>query len=613
MTGMDAPSPDRSHEPSRELHPEPGESEAVVRRGLLRRFGAWYRGHVWAATAVLIGCAVIAGFVAVQVATWGRAGDGVAVAGVSMSGRDAADVRALVSGDVEAKVQEVRLDLAQQEPVRLTLGQLGISVDAAATARAVLATGRHALLGLTVWLPGGSTSVAPVCHVDTAAYANGLEAVRALTDVPARDARLKLSEDGVEVVPAHEGRELDAVALERAILKAVSAGHSYAGPALIRTVEPSVSTAGAQSRAAAAAVYLARPITLRYRAQEILLTPARLAEMLAVNTGSDADDYPLTFHNERAAATLHRLFAFAESPPVDATVKVMDDGTMRIGESRSGIVLDMPRLMDDLDDAATGEGLRTIFVALKSAFPTLSTADVESRGLASLGSQFVTYFDPRNTSRATNIARAAKLVDGTVVTPGETFSLNAAIGPRTTNRGFDFAPVIAADNVLRQGVGGGICQYATTLFNAVFFAGLPVVERKAHSLYISHYPIGRDATVSWGSVDFKFKNDTAADITIRSWIDGGALSVALVGKTGRSVTSTTSRFYDIVRPAHGKSNPRVIYDSDLGPGVIRWENGVDGRSVKVQRTVKDAHGAVLFRDTFVSHYQPLDWVKRVGK
>jgi vancomycin resistance protein YoaR len=207
---------------------------------------------------------------------------------------------------------------------------------------------------------------------------------------------------------------------------------------------------------------------------------------------------------------------------------------------------------------------------------------------------------------------AAKLVDGSVVDPGETFSLNAAMGPRTANRGFDYAPVIAADNVLRQGVGGGICQYATTLFNAVFFAGLPVVERQAHSLYISHYPIGRDATVAWGAIDFKFKNDTGRSIMIRSWIDGGALTVALVGKTGREVSYTTSGFYDIRKPAHAKSNPRVIYDGDLGPGVIRWEKGIDGQSVRVERTVKDGDGKVLFRDTFVSRYDPLDWVKRVG-
>ncbi len=127
------------------------------------------------------------------------------------------------------------------------------------------------------------------------------------------------------------------------------------------------------------------------------------------------------------------------------------------------------------------------------------------------------------------------------------FSLNAALGPRTVNRGFDYAPVIAADGVLRLGVGGGICQYATTLFNAVFFAGLPVVERHAHSLYIDHYPIGRDATVAWGGPDLKFRNDTDKPLMIRGWTDNGVLTVVIVGKTGRTVSYTTSPFYDIRR------------------------------------------------------------------
>ena len=450
-------------------------------------------------------------------------------------------------------------------------------------------------------------------RVDTNAYAEGLEAVRALIDAPAKDARLKLAGERFSVVPAQEGREVDAVALERDILAALAAGQGYAGPVPTKVVTPEVSTVDAEARASAAAVYLARPITLRYRSREVVLSPEQMAGMLSINTGDDADAYPLTFRNDHARAQLHRLFAFAETPPVDATVEVNDDGTVSVTESSSGNVLDMPVLLEELDDAASGGGgLRTIFVALTPAFPKLSTADVENMGLAALGSQFVTYFDPRNESRANNIALAAKLVDGSVVDPGETFSLNAAMGPRTANRGFDYAPVIAADNVLRQGVGGGICQYATTLFNAVFFAGLPVVERRAHSLYISHYPIGRDATVAWGAIDFKFKNDTGKSLMIRSWIDGGALTVALVGKTGRKVTYATSAFYDIRRPAHGKSNPRVIYDGDLGPGVIRWEKGIAGQSVRVERTVKDGSGKVLFRDTFVSRYEPLDWVKRVG-
>ena len=334
--------------------------------------------------------------------------------------------------------------------------------------------------------------------------------------------------------------------------------------------------------------------------------------MIAVNTGLDADTYPLTFRNPRAKSRLRKLLSWAERPPVDATIIVGRSGGIAVTESKDGEVLNMQYLLEDLDDAALDVGLRRVVVTTIPALPKLTSEDIRTMGLASLGSQFTTYFDPQNTARAGNIALAAKLVDGTLVEPGSVFSLNEAMGPRTTNRGFDFAPVIAADGVLRQGVGGGICQYATTLFNAVLHAGLPVVERREHSLYISHYPIGRDATVAWGSIDFKFRNDTGRKLLIRSWVDAGALTVAIVGKTGRRVEISTGPFYNIRKPAHGKQNPRVVYDADLGPGVVRWEQGVDGRSIKVQRVVRNEKGTVVLRDSFVSAYDPLDWVKRVG-
>ncbi len=591
-----------------------GEPAATSRRGPLRRFGAWYRRHVWPLTALLLVVVLAAGFVALQATTWHEVGEGVSVAGVSLQGLDEQAAAEAVASRVGARIGTVQLSVGKdEEPRAYTLAQLGLRLDAAATAHEAYRAGRHRLPVGEVWLPGGSAAIAPVIRVDAAAYREGLEALRADVDVPARDARLRLTGERLDVVPARAGREVDAVVLERAILASLAAGRPYTGPVPLKDVPPEVTTVDAQARAGAAAAYLAVPITLRYRSRQVVLSPERMAGMLAVNKGDDADQYPLTFHNDRAAAELHRLFAFAETAPVDAGVEVNDDGSVRVTESKSGLALDMPVLMDELDDAATGGGLRTIFVALTPEFPKLSTQDVESMGLAALGSQFVTYFDPRNTTRANNIALAAKLVDGTVVEPGETFSLNEAMGPRTANRGFDYAPVIAADNVLRQGVGGGVCQYATTLFNAVFFAGLPVTERHAHSLYISHYPTGRDATVAWGALDFKFRNDSGKSIMIRSWIGGGALTVALVGKTGREVTYKTSAFYDVRKPAHGKSDPRVVYDGDLGPGMIRWERGVDGQSVRVQRTVKDSGGKVLFRDTFVSHYAPMDWIKRVGQ
>ena len=520
------------------LSPGAGQPAVVARRGPLRRFGAWYRRHVWAATALLILLVAVAGFAALQVAAWGKVGIGVAVAGQRLEGLDRREAAAMVAFRLVDRPGEVRLDLGEAEPLTLSFRQLGITVDPEATAQRALEAGRTRLpLGLSAVAARRRAGRRPrrPRRRDRATRRASRPCARRSTRRPATRGSSSAAERVAVVAGRGRARGRRGRARARPRWPRWAPGAATPARSRRRVVRPEVSTVDAEARASAAAAYLARPVTLRYRSKAVTLTPAQMAGMLSVNTGGDADQYPLTFHNERAAEELHRIFAFAETPPVDATVEVNDDGTVNVTESRSGMLLDMPVLMDELDDAATGGGLRTIFVALTPAFPELSTADVENMGLSSLGSQFVTYFDPRNTSRATNIALAAKLVDGAVVEPGETFSLNAAMGPRTANRGFDYAPVIAADGVLRQGVGGGICQYATTLFNAVFFAGLPVVEREAHSLYISHYPIGRDATVAWGAVDFKFRNDTGRSVMIRSWIDGGALTVALVGKTGRTV------------------------------------------------------------------------------
>jgi vancomycin resistance protein YoaR len=554
-----------------------------------------------------------AGFISLQVVTHDRIGDGVRVAGVDVSGLTAGQAQARLTRELVPSVSPVRL-ITPDRTLNSSLEKLGFRVDAAASARAALAQGRHRVGGITLWLPGSEAEVPPVVHLDAVAYERTLQRVREVVDVPATDARLAMHDGDIVAVSSLDGSGVDAAALTRAIRASVAAGRPYAGPVPTKAVPPQVSTAEAQSSAAAADDYLAGPLTLRLRDLTHVLTPRRLASMLSVTTGAAAAEHPLTFDNKRARAELQALLAGAQTPAVDATITPLAGGGVSIGQSRDGTAVDMDQLVADMDETASaGAGLRTVHVALRRVSPRLSSADAQSSGLATLGSQFITYFDPRNEARATNIALAARLVDGAVVQPGAVFSLNAAIGPRTANRGFDYAPVIAADNVLRQGVGGGICQYATTLFNAAFFAGLPVVERHNHSLFIEHYPIGRDATVSWGSADFRFRNDTSRALTIRSWTDGGgALTVALVGKTGREVTTDTGDFHDVRKPKHQKADPRVIYDADLATGITRWEKGANGLSVKVTRTVRGAGGEVLFRDSYTSTYAPMDWIKRVG-
>ena len=127
-------------------------------------------------------------------------------------------------------------------------------------------------------------------------------------------------------------------------------------------------------------------------------------------------------------------------------------------------------------------------------------------------STFTTYF-PYAEYRNVNIGRAAEIIDGTLLKPGETFSLNDTVGERTEANGFTKGYVIS-DGILIQDLGGGVSQMATTTFNAMFFAGLEDVEHKPHSFYIDRYPVGREATVAWGAVDLRFRNDTPYGVLI---------------------------------------------------------------------------------------------------
>ena len=137
--------------------------------------------------------------------------------------------------------------------------------------------------------------------------------------------------------------------------------------------------------------------------------------------------------------------------------------------------------------------------------------------------------------RVKNIHRGADLLNNTVVEPGATFSLNDTIGPRTAERGFVVAPVFYGE--FTEDVGGGVSQLATTTFNAVFFGGYEDVYHKPHTIYISRYPMGREATVNYPTVDLKFRNDSKAGVLIRTSYSSTSITVTFYGdKEGKVVT-----------------------------------------------------------------------------
>ena len=219
----------------------------------------------------------------------------------------------------------------------------------------------------------------------------------------------------------------------------------------------------------------------------------------------------LALDRARAHADIERLLADAGEPAADAGFEVVD-GAVRVIPSRNGTACCDPAGMAGVEGAVLGSGTRPVSLALRSRPPQLSTEAAEGLGVKEPVGTFETRH-PAGQPRVANIHRIADMVRGQLIAPGASFSVNGFVGPRTPEKGFVPAPIIE-DGVFAEGVGGGVSQFATTLFNAAFFAGLDLEEYQAHSIYINRYPYGREATLNHPKPDLKIRNNTPHGVLI---------------------------------------------------------------------------------------------------
>jgi vancomycin resistance protein YoaR len=236
-----------------------------------------------------------------------------------------------------------------------------------------------------------------------------------------------------------------------------------------------------------------------------------------------------------------------------------------------------------------------------------STAQARGMGITTRISRYETIYggDP---NRIHNVQLVARLIDGKLIAPGATFSFNQATGARTAKKGFLEAPVII-NGELTTGLGGGVCQVSTTVFNAAYEAGLKITARTNHALYISHYPQGRDATVDYPDVDLKFVNDTPHWILLRTFVGSYSLVVDLYGApVHRRVVSQTRPLVE-TGPAPIK---RVPAPTLFEGAMVVEESGEPPRSTSVRRLVYTASGKLLYDNTWYSSYRGEDRVVLFG-
>jgi vancomycin resistance protein YoaR len=240
---------------------------------------------------------------------------------------------------------------------------------------------------------------------------------------------------------------------------------------------------------------------------------------------------------------LRDLFPGAVVPPVDAGLSV-SGGTVVVTPSRSGKGCCAPEAVDAVAAALSGPPPATpVSLPLRDIPARRSEDGVRKLGIAEQVATFTTPHNPGE-PRVHNIHLIADMIRGKVIEPGATFSVNGAVGPRTTEKGFVDAPVIGDNNTFDTSPGGGISQFATTLFNAAFFAGLDIPEYQMHGLYISRYPFGREATLSYPHPDLKVRNNTPYGILIWPTYTGSSITVSLYSTHAVDATQSNQTTVD---------------------------------------------------------------------
>jgi vancomycin resistance protein YoaR len=282
----------------------------------------------------------------------------------------------------------------------------------------------------------------------------------------------------------------------------------------------------------------------------------------------------------------------------------------RVLSSLSGIDLDARTTALHLTRAGAHAGsARVAALAFRVTQPELTTKAARALGATDVVAQATTSLGDSSPNRVFNVALLAKLLDGTIVKPGATFSFNGTVGKRTAERGFREGQAIE-NGVLVPSIGGGVCQAATTVFDAAFAGGYDITYRVNHSFYISHYPLGMDATVADTGPDFTFVNDSKNAIVIKATANPSTMTVVFLSRPlGRKVEQSRSDQTAFVEP-----KKRYYASPDVPAGTVQQTTlGERGFQVTVARTVSDADGTILHDDRFRSRYIPEDAIYLIGK
>ncbi|MEZ5115184.1 MAG: VanW family protein [Candidatus Nanopelagicales bacterium] len=520
---------------------------------------------------------------------------GTTVLGVEVGGMSREEALAAVESQVVPQTTGQIRVTAEDSSATLDPAVAGLSVDAQATVDAV--AGR-------VWNPVdmvrhlvGTVEVAPVVVVDQAALDEQVAAFADTVDTPAVEPRLRYKDIEPRVTPGVVGRGIDRAAAAETVVASYPASAGAAEPVPLPVVDltPTVSDETAeQVRQDVALPAVSAPVTVEVESLSLSLEPARISRALTFQP-QDGTLAPV-LDGARLHKALQEGLAPVETPGRNASFVIKKDRPVVV-PSKVGKGVEDAALAAAVLPALTASGAdRVATVAIGVREPTLTTEQAKALGIKEKLSSFTQYFPPAEYRRI-NVGTAAKYLNGTVLLPGETYSMNDTIKERTVENGYTEGTRIEGGRFVED-LGGGVSIITTATWTAAFFAGLERVEQRAHSLYISRYQAGLEATVAWGALDLKFRNDTP----------NGVLITASTSSSGVTIEMWGTKVYDDIEDESSGPYGVVEYDTvyDESDDCLA-QGGVNGFSIDVDRVFYQ-DGEEVKRETFTTRYQPTPYV-----
>jgi vancomycin resistance protein YoaR len=471
-----------------------------------------------------------------HIAYSGRVLPGVMIDGASVAAKsDAAALDEITrrAADLEREPIQVR---AGDQYFTFEPSLIGYTIDAQATvdrARAVGRTGNvFAIVGDTLLRRIRAEQVPLVVHYDPLRFAGLLDGWANAIDHGLVEGGLRFQDTTVVPIEPRAGIGVERAQAARRLRELLATAHRSTLQLPVGAITPQVDTTAVAAAATRARALLTGSYRVTTRDVHVTLTPRQLAGTLGTRAANHALELTIDPQILRLALGA-RLFPFSR-PAAPATFRVTPENNPEVVPSRDGTAIDFEAVA-----AAILAGNRSIVATVHRVHPVHDTAWARKLGIVRQVSSFTT-MHPAGQPRVHNIHVAADTLNNAIVEPGKVFSLNATLGPRTPAKGYVKAPILVEEG-FGDDYGGGVSQLATTLYNAEFFGGYEDVTHTTHAFYISRYPMGREATVNYPSIDLEFRDNTRHGVLIRTSYSDTSITVTLYGDNDGRVVHEENR------------------------------------------------------------------------